>query len=267
LGIINTLIRPFVDYLPENNRIERIWKLAQVDFKKRYYNDRLGLLWALIKPLIQVTVYYTVFATVFKIEKENYALFLFCGIIFWGIFTDATTRGIKLLSDKKYLIENIQFNRLDLYYSFILSILIGFLFNFGAFFLMSIFNGNYPDYETLFFPVVILNLLIISMGFTMILSCFQPFVKDIQHAWDMIILILFWTSGIFFEAQQVLDEQPWMLYANPFLGIIDTVHGSCLIDYELNFYYLFLNFIQSALILLLGIWVHRSYGYLAVEKL
>jgi ABC-type polysaccharide/polyol phosphate export permease len=69
-----------VKYWPENNRLERIWKLAQVDFKKRYYNDRLGLLWALINPIFKVIVYFLVFSLFFKVQQENYGLYLFSGI-------------------------------------------------------------------------------------------------------------------------------------------------------------------------------------------
>ena len=55
--MINKILRPLIKRLPENNRIELIWKLAQVDFKKRYYNDSLGLFWALLNPIFRILIY------------------------------------------------------------------------------------------------------------------------------------------------------------------------------------------------------------------
>ena len=64
--MITELKEQFFEWLPENNRLERIWKLAQVEFKKRYYNDRLGLVWALLNPLFQMGIYYLVFKYIYK---------------------------------------------------------------------------------------------------------------------------------------------------------------------------------------------------------
>ncbi|MFK7934051.1 MAG: hypothetical protein AB8G22_11130, partial [Saprospiraceae bacterium] len=58
---VNKVLRPVLEAIPANNRLERIWILAKVDFKKRYYHSSLGLVWALLNPIFQLSVYYTVF--------------------------------------------------------------------------------------------------------------------------------------------------------------------------------------------------------------
>lgn len=261
------LLHKIFQYVPENNRLERIWKLAQVDFKKRYYNDRLGLLWALIKPIFEVIVYYSVFTVAFKVEKENYALFLFCGIIFWMLFAETTTQGIWLLSKKLYLIENIQFNRIDLYFSYSLSVIIGFLFNLGAFFIMALLMNVSFQPDTLFLPILVLSFMILGMGFTMVLSSIQPFLKDIWHAWEMILIVGFWTSGIFFDLDSIIEAYPWAIYVDPFLGMIHNAHGVCLDTYEVNTFYLALNFGHALIFFAIGLLVMKKYGGLAIEKL
>ena len=105
-----SILHPIFQRIPENNRVERIWKLAQVDFKRRYYNDKLGLLWALINPATQVAIYYFVFTNFFGNREPNYAVKLFAAIILWRAFTDSASKGANILKTKSYLIENIQFN-------------------------------------------------------------------------------------------------------------------------------------------------------------
>ena len=104
--MLNKIAGPIVKRLPISSRLERIWKLAQTEFKKRYYNDRLGLLWALMNPLFQVAVFYWVFTYIFNRVSEgipNFALFLFGGIIAWQAFVETTKKCMKVLSTKRYL--------------------------------------------------------------------------------------------------------------------------------------------------------------------
>ncbi|MCB0688874.1 MAG: ABC transporter permease, partial [Saprospiraceae bacterium] len=132
-------IKSVLEYLPENNRLERIWKLAQIDFMRRYYNDRLGLVWALLNPLFQIVVYYLVFTRVFGNRDPHYVLILSSGILFWGVFAEITKGGMAVVMSKRYLIENIQFDKLDLFISYALSVFMGFLFNLGVYLLLAIF--------------------------------------------------------------------------------------------------------------------------------
>ena len=113
--MISKILKPLIQYLPENNRLERIWILAKFDFKSRYYYHQLGILWALIKPFFEFLVYYLVFTIVFKSDIPNYALYLFLGIILWNFFEEGTNKGITVLPQRIYLIENIAFNKSDLF--------------------------------------------------------------------------------------------------------------------------------------------------------
>lgn len=45
-------------FLPENNQWERIWILAKTDFKLRYYETTLGLIWAFLHPIIRMVIYW-----------------------------------------------------------------------------------------------------------------------------------------------------------------------------------------------------------------
>ena len=42
------------DWFKRSNKAERLWLLAKIEFKLRYYENKLGLLWALIKPLMDM---------------------------------------------------------------------------------------------------------------------------------------------------------------------------------------------------------------------
>ena len=127
--------------IPENNRLERIWLLAKTDFKVQYSSSALGIIWAFVYPLIRILIYYVVFSYVFAKEIPNYGFYIFSGIMIWMYFQEATKGGLKVIRSKRYLLENIRFNKLDVYYASILTNLIGFFVNISVFIAMMIITG------------------------------------------------------------------------------------------------------------------------------
>jgi len=255
-------------YLPSNNRLERIWKIAQVDFQSRYYNDRLGLLWALIKPVFEATLYYVAFTFLLQIQKENFALFLFAGLITWSAFAEGSSSSIGLLRIKSYLIENVQFNHIDLYLSHVASVFFGFLFNFFALIVISLFFSQHLSVEIFWFlPILMITLFLITMALSMLLSTLQPFLRDITHFWDMMMLAGLWASAVFFEADVVLKQFPLFAYANPFIGIISNIRGIVIDAYAVSYYWLGINLTYAIILFFICYFLFRRYSGLALEKL
>ena len=126
--MISDLKKSIISRLPENNRFERIWKLAQIDFKKRYFNTKLGLLWAFINPIFRLFVYLFVFSWLGRMRREGFGFYIFSALIIWMAFSESSSKAIKLIKSKKYLIQNIQFNILDLYVSSNIAVFYGLVF-------------------------------------------------------------------------------------------------------------------------------------------
>ena len=265
--MLNKILKPIVHLIPENNRIERIWKLAHVDFQKRYYNDKLGLVWALLNPLLRILVYYLVFTYVFEVKEENYAMFLFAGLLIWMTFTEASTKGLSIIQSKRYLIQNIQFEHIDLFISMTISVFIGFTFNFLAYIFFLILTGIPLTLNLLLLPILFLNVFIICMGTSMILSVIQIYLKDIVHAWTIITLAGFWSSGIFLRGEKFLEVFPPLLYINPFVGIIMNMRAISLNGGPPDWYIVLVNYATSIVVLTLGIVLYKKFSHKAIENL
>lgn len=256
-----------LEKLPENNRLERIWKIAQVDFKKRYYNDKLGLLWALVNPLSQIFIYYFVFTRIFQRGRPDYELYLFSGILIWLAFSQAASTGMPLLRVKSYLIENIQFDWVDLYYSHMLSTSFGLIFNIGAYCLMVLLKGVSIGEYWYMFPVVLFNWFCLSMAVTIILGLLRAVFDDIVHIWGIVIMLGFWSSGIFFEGQFYFSNYTWFPYINPFVTLILNTRGCLLYGQDFYFNWCLYNLVFSVLSLIIAIYIFRKNAHKVIEKL
>src|SRR4051812_3867967 len=123
------------DWIGRSNKPERLWLLAKIEFKLRYYENKLGLLWALIKPLMDIAIYYIVFQVILRQDVPAFASYLFIGLILWNFFVESTTGTVQILHVKKYLYEYSNMNKLEIYLSTLISNSIGFFFNFLMFLL------------------------------------------------------------------------------------------------------------------------------------
>ncbi|PJA97946.1 MAG: hypothetical protein CO128_09900, partial [Ignavibacteriales bacterium CG_4_9_14_3_um_filter_30_11] len=92
--MLKKIINYIVKYLPESNKIERIWILAKSNFRKRYYGSSLGIIWALINPLFLLVIYYFIFNVIFNNQIENFILYMFSGFLIWMFFEEASKEGL-----------------------------------------------------------------------------------------------------------------------------------------------------------------------------
>ncbi|WP_431211987.1 ABC transporter permease [Puia sp. P3] len=105
------------DWSRRSNKFERLWLLAKIEFKLRYYENKLGLLWALIKPIMDMCIYYVAFKIIMKSDVPSFASYLFIGLILWNFFIESTAGTVQILNTKKYLYEYSNMNKLEIYVS------------------------------------------------------------------------------------------------------------------------------------------------------
>ncbi len=261
------MIKKLIAWLPENNRLERIWLIAKFDFVTRYYGSFLGLFWALLKPLFQLLVFFIVFTVVFKSRTEKFLMFLFIGIIMFQFFTESVKASMKIFKSKKHLLENIQINKLDIFYSGIASTLFGFMFNFTAFFVGNLLLNDVFSWSILFFPFVLISLIIFVLATQLIFSTVSIYLKDIDNIWFVLNTFLFWGSGIFFDATTLEGKAALIQYFNPLAGILINARKVLIYAEPLDTTLFFINFVTAVCFLGIGLLIFRKYSAKALEKL
>lgn len=101
--------------LYQNRRL--IWKLAKNDFNTRYAGSYMGMLWAMLQPVVTVVLYYFVFEVVFQNKatllasgiEAPYVLWLTAGLVPWFYFSEAIVQGTQALLEYNYLVKKVVF--------------------------------------------------------------------------------------------------------------------------------------------------------------
>jgi ABC-type polysaccharide/polyol phosphate export permease len=251
------------------NKLERFYLLAKIEFKLRYYENKLGLIWALVKPVSEIVIYYVAFKIIMKTGIPNFVSFLFIALVLWNFFVESSSGTIQILATKKYLYEYTNMNKIEIYLSVIGSNLIGLFFNLFMFFLFYIFfeKGTSVSWHVILLIPIILNLTILSLGFSLILSNIYIIAKDIQQIWMIIIGLGFWISPILFKLDTFRAALPGLDYLNPISSIIINARNVVLYN-RLPEWDLFIwGFIYSIFFLLIGTYFLNKLGSKAAEKL
>ncbi|MEO6356937.1 MAG: ABC transporter permease [Ferruginibacter sp.] len=258
------------DWRARSNKYERLWLLAKIEFKLRYYENKLGLFWALLKPLMDIAIYYIAFKVILKTDVPAFASYLFIGLVFWIFFVESTTGTIQILNTKKYLYEYSNMNKLEIYISTLFSNSIGFLFNLSMFFLFyHLFESqaNPISYNNLWVIVLFINLFILSLGCSLMLSNLYIIAKDINQIWMVFISFLFFLSPIFYKLSSFKESLPALEYGNPMAGVIINARRVMMDGVAPDFELLAFDFGYAIFFLLVGIILLNKLGAKAAEKL
>ncbi|WP_210465437.1 ABC transporter permease [Rufibacter roseolus] len=253
-----------------SNKLERLWLLAKIEFKLRYYENKLGLFWALLKPIMDILIYFIVFQVVLKQDIPAFASWLFIGLILWNFFLESTGGTVQILNSKKFLYEYSNMNKLEIYVSTLLSNSIGFFFN------LIMFLGFYyfiepssigPHLYNLWIIPLFLNVFILSLGISLILSNIYIVAKDIAQVWQVFTAFLFFLSPIIYRLTTFKESLPSFEFANPIAGIIINARFVMMEGKLPNFELFIFDFAYAFFLLLVGLILLNKLGAKAAEKL
>jgi ABC-type polysaccharide/polyol phosphate export permease len=181
---------------------------------------------------------------------------------------ESTSGTINLLATKKYLYEYTNMNKMEIYISILGSNLIGLFFNLSMFFIYFLFiqGGSLTLYNVFLIPII-LNLAILSLGISLILSSFFVIAKDIAQVWAIVVGLGFWISPIVFKLHEFRRSLPGLDYINPMAGIIINARRVVLNGQPPEWDLFYWSFGYSIFFLLIGVYVLNKLGSKAAEKL
>lgn len=96
-----------------------------------------------------------------------------------------------------------------------------------------------PHLTVLYFPVVLLPLLIFSMGLSWALASLGVFLRDISQIIGVVLTMLMFLSGIFYSVSSLPEDYQVIMQVNPLVTIIEQSRAVLIWGQQPNFLLLF----------------------------
>lgn len=209
---MNTIKEIFKDHITWRRQI---FKLAKADIIKTYSGAALGWLWALVKPTVNIFVFWFAFSIGLRVGKapvEGYAyiLWLIAGLMPWFYMSDMLVQGANSIRQYKYLVTKMKFpvSTIPTFVSFsklathlCLMIIVIIIFT---------LTGHPPDIYMLQLPFYMLCMLLFFMAWSLFSAMLSAMSRDFYNLVKAFTTALFWLSGIMWDVNDADIKLPWL---------------------------------------------------------
>ncbi|MFC5187667.1 ABC transporter permease [Actinomadura harenae] len=203
-----------------------IWAFASAKNISMYSDSRLGQVWQLLTPLLNVGVYFLIFGLLLNTSRNlpDFLPFLVTGVFMFGFMQRSIQSGSKSVGDNLSLIRALHFPRATLPLAIAVVEFQQLVLSLGVLMIIVFAFGEPLDVHMLLFPVVVALQLMFNVGAGMVMARLGAFNRDVTQLLPFITRTWLYLSGVIFSlpslmtSSHFLKTHSWLaeiLKANP----------------------------------------------------
>ena len=230
---------------------------ARTDLKAEVANSYLNRLWWLLEPFFNMVVYVIVFGQVMGNSIRNYATFVYSALLMWSLFSKTVNYSVKLVRNNKDIVTKVYVPKFILLLSDMILNIFKLLFSLIVLVVMMVIFRIPVGPQTLLVLPAYLVLLLFAFGIGMIFLHFGVYVDDLSYAVGILLNMLMFLSGVFYDVMTTLPEplNMCMMVLNPVAMLVTTMRSALLYHTVVNVPVLVIWGILSMLLCCVGVHV------------
>lgn len=259
-----------------NINIKEVWRYRDLLFLfvKRdiitfYKQTILGPIWFIIQPLLTSIIQFVIFSKIAAIPSDGipYFLFVLAGNIIWFYFSDSLKSVSETFTANQSIFGKVYFPRIIMPLKVVFSNLLKFGIQFAFFLTVLIFYiysgyNIYPSIYSLFVPIILVFLALLSMGVGMLISSLTVKYRDLNFVITFGISLFMYVTPIVYPTSLVLEKiDPKfhiLIYLNPLTGFLDFFKFAFLGSGSFDVLNLVYSFVFSFIVFVLGLIVFNK---------
>jgi lipopolysaccharide transport system permease protein len=212
--------------------------LAWRDVAVRYKQTMIGVVWAVLKPVLTMVVLTVVFNKLAKLPSDSaapYPLMVFAGMLPWYLFSSALSGAAESIVGSANLIGKVYFPRMIVPAASIVVSLVDFLVSFVVLVILMAWYCFVPGWQILLLPLFVVLAILASLGPGLWMSALTVKYRDFRVVIPFILQFGLYASPVGFSSSVVPYEWRLVYSLNPIVGIIDGFRW-CILGGTSNLY-------------------------------
>lgn len=207
-------------------RLELILSLAKRDLLARYKGSALGILWAIITPVVTIAIFTFIFAGIFGARfgssgtKWDYAVYLFCGLLPWSMFQESVQQSALTIVNHANLVKRVVFPLEVLPIAQSLAALGTQLFGTVALIACIVILHKGISPTILWLPVLLIPQLLMAIGAAWLVAALGVFLRDIAQGLGLLLMAWMFLTPIIYPETVVPEHYRRFIEINPFTALM-----------------------------------------------
>lgn len=207
-------------------RFDLILSLAKRELTGRYKGSVLGIIWAILTPLVMIVIFTIIFAGIFKAKFNvndspwDYALYLFCGLLPWNAFQESLNLSSSAVVNRANLVKRVVFPLETLPVSQTLAALANQIFGTVALLLAIVIIRHELHLTALYLPVLLIPQFLVTLGGAWLLASLGVFIRDIVQGISLVLMAWMYLTPIIYPETLVPEPYRPIINLNPFTPLI-----------------------------------------------
>ncbi|MFT4050882.1 MAG: ABC transporter permease [Microbacterium sp.] len=187
--------------------------LAAYRLSGELLQNRLGMLWLVLRPLSTAIVYGTVFGLVISgaARPASFAPYVIVGVFVFEFFTGCFSQGARSVTSNAKLVQSLGFPRILLPVAVVIEQALRMVPIVFLMMVLLLVFGEPISWSWLLVIPILAMMAVFNLGVALIVARLSVWVRDVQQLIPTLNRILFYTSSIFFQLDKVLADHPTLL--------------------------------------------------------
>ncbi|MGQ0582710.1 MAG: ABC transporter permease [Reyranella sp.] len=264
------VLRPFEQMIQHQDLIAAILRR---ELRDRFKGSVAGWIWAVIAPLLAITVYTFAFTTNLQLPvaesgggtRVTYSLFIFSGIIVFNFFSEMAFRAPMLLHEYTHFIKQTIFPSDMLAVISTLRATAYTLISIGVMLLFQLaITGSLP-WTVLLMPLIFIPFMAFLIGMSWFLCAIGAFTRDAGYFMINVVPLFMFATPVFYPHTSLPPPFDFWIYANALTGYVEVMRDIVLLGKVPSLLVYGWTLITSVVTFYFGYWFFDRYRNVIVD--